>query len=247
MIFYRQPSLSSRDFDFPDRQTRTGARGFPTKKLRCCGYTPDRALECRTAFSSSILISVNYYNRNAEAYFAGTIHADVHDLRSKFLIHVRSGGDILDAGCGSGRDALAFRTAGYNVTAFDASAQMCRMARQYAQVQVIHMTFQEVMWRGAFDGIWACASLLHVPCVELSKVLRRLFHALRPSGVLYASFKHGSGERIVDGRHFTNMTELELGPLLKTIGFSSAKYWITDDVRPGRTSEQWLNALAHRE
>jgi 2-polyprenyl-3-methyl-5-hydroxy-6-metoxy-1,4-benzoquinol methylase len=125
------------------------------------------------------------------------------------LIHVRPGGDILDAGCGSGRDTLAFRTAGYNVTAFDASPEMCRMARQYAKTNVIHMTFQEVVWRHAFDGIWACASLLHVPQVELYEVLRRLFNALRSSGVLYASFKHGSGKRTVDGRSFTDMTEPE--------------------------------------
>jgi SAM-dependent methyltransferase len=176
-----------------------------------------------------------------------TVHADVQDLRSKFLIRVRSGGDILDAGCGSGRDALAFHTAGYNVTAFDASAEMCRMAQQHAQVEVIHTTFQEVMWRSAFDGIWACASLLHVPQVELPDVLRRLFHALRSNGVLYASFKLGSGERTVGGRCFTDMTEVALGPLLKSAGFSSAKYWVSDDVRPGRSGEQWLNALAHRE
>ena len=95
--------------------------------------------------------------------------------RSKFLIHVPAGGDILDAGCGSGRDALAFHRAGYRVTAFDASPEMCRMARQYTDLPVIQMTFQEMTWRSAFDGIWACASLLHVPQVELPDVLGTLF------------------------------------------------------------------------
>jgi 2-polyprenyl-3-methyl-5-hydroxy-6-metoxy-1,4-benzoquinol methylase len=147
-------------------------------------------------------VSVNYYNQNAEVYFAGTVQADVQDLRSKFLIQVPAGGDILDAGCGSGRDALAFQKAGYRVTAFDASPEMCRMARQYTELPVIQMTFQEVIWRSAFDGIWACASLLHVPRVELPEVLRRLVCALRRNGTLYASFKHGNDERIVDGRRF---------------------------------------------
>jgi hypothetical protein len=102
-------------------------------------------------------------------------------------------------------------------------------------------------WRGAFDGIWACASLLHMPRVELPEVLRRFVRALRPNGTLYASFKYGSGERRVGGRRFTDMTEAELEPLLRSVGFSSTKYWITDDARPGRTSEQWLNALAHKQ
>ena len=189
-------------------------------------------------------MSVDYYNRNAETYFASTVQSDVHDLRLKFLVHVPIGGDILDAGCGSGRDALAFRRAGYRVTAFDASIEMCRMARQYTELPVIQMTFQEMMWHGAFDGIWACASLLHVPREELPEILRHFVHALRPNGVLYGSFKYGSDERIVDGRRFTDMTEADLEPLFQLIGFNSVEYWTTNDVRPGRTEERWLNALA---
>jgi SAM-dependent methyltransferase len=189
-------------------------------------------------------VSINYYNQNAEAYFADTVQADVHDLRSKFLFHVPAGGDILDAGCGSGRDALAFHRAGYRITAFDGSPEMCRMSRQYTDLPVIQMTFQEMRWRSVFDGIWACASLLHVPQVALRDVLGSFVRALRPNGTLYASFKYGTGERVVDGRRFTDMTEVELGQVLRSVGFSSTEFWITDDVRPGKTSQQWLNALA---
>lgn len=189
-------------------------------------------------------MSINYYNQNAEAYFADTVQADVHDLRSKFLIHVPAGGDILDAGCGSGRDALAFHRAGYRITAFDGSPEMCRMSRQYTDLPVIQMTFQEMRWRSVFDGIWACASLLHVPQVALPDVLGSFVRALRPNGTLYASFKYGTGERVVDGRRFTDMTEVELGQVLRSVGFSSTEFWIADDVRPGKTSQQWLNALA---
>jgi 2-polyprenyl-3-methyl-5-hydroxy-6-metoxy-1,4-benzoquinol methylase len=192
-------------------------------------------------------MSVNYYNQNADSYFADTVTADVRHLRSKFLIHVPAGTDILDAGCGSGRDALAFHRAGYRVTAFDASAEMCRKAREYTNLPVIQMTFQQMMWRCEFDGIWACASLLHAPRMELAEILRRFVYALRPSGTLYVSFRHSTGERIVDGRQFTDMTEVELGPLLRSVGVSRAEYWITDDVRPGQTSKRWLNALARRE
>lgn len=202
-------------------------------------------LASSTACDVGILVSVNYYNQNAESYFADTVGADVHDLRSRFLIHVPSGGNILDAGCGSGRDALAFHRAGYRVTAFDASDEMSRKAREYTNLPIIQMTFQEMMWRSEFDGIWACASLLHVPRGELVEILQRLVRALRPSGALYASFRHGTGERIVDGRQFTDMTEVELGPLLRSVGLPSAEYWLNVDVR-GQTSKRWLNVLARR-
>jgi 2-polyprenyl-3-methyl-5-hydroxy-6-metoxy-1,4-benzoquinol methylase len=108
-------------------------------------------------------VSVSYYNENAQAYFDQTVQANVGDLRSRFLKHVPFGGKILDAGCGSGRDSLAFHRAGYLVAAFDASLEMCRMAREYSQLSVMEMAFQEMTWRNEFDGIWACASLLHVP------------------------------------------------------------------------------------
>src|SRR2546425_12955168 len=95
--------------------------------------------------------------------------------------------------------------------------------------------------RSACTRRTASASLLHVPQVALPDVLRRFVRALRPNGTLYASFKYGTGERVVDGRRFTDMTEVELGQVLRSVGFSSTEYWITDDVRPGKTSQQWLN------
>jgi SAM-dependent methyltransferase len=189
-------------------------------------------------------VSVRYYDQNAEAYFAATVAADVHSLRSKFLIHIPDAGDIFDAGCGSGRDALAFQRAGYDVTSFDASLEMCRVARLHTKLPVIQMTFREMMWDCAFDGIWACASLLHVPRVELPEVLLRFVRALRPGGVLYASFKYGTKERMVDGRWFTDMTEPALRSLFRSIGLNTVECWITNDVRTGRTEERWLNALA---
>jgi hypothetical protein len=119
------------------------------------------------------------------------------------------------------------------------------MARLYTNLPVIEMSFQDVNWDSAFHGIWACASLLHVPRVELPEVLARFAQALRASGVFYASFKYGSEERAVDGRRFTDMTEAALGSLFRATGFD--EYWTTNDVRPERAKERWLNALAIRK
>jgi 2-polyprenyl-3-methyl-5-hydroxy-6-metoxy-1,4-benzoquinol methylase len=82
-------------------------------------------------------------------------------LYAPFLAHIPPGGRILDAGCGSGRDSLYFLRHGYKIDAFDASAKMCRLASNHIGQAVTQKTFKEVSNAAAFDGIWACAALLH--------------------------------------------------------------------------------------
>ena len=153
--------------------------------------------------------SVAYYDLNADRFAADTGGIDMSALYERFLGRVEAGGRILDAGCGVGRDALAFTERGYSVVAFDASAEMVRLAseRTAGRTEVLQMRFDDAAWLEEFDGVWACASLLHVPATDLPTVIRRLRAALRPSGVIYMSFKHGSGERVVGGRRFTDYTE----------------------------------------
>jgi SAM-dependent methyltransferase len=167
-------------------------------------------------------------------------------LYERFLGRVESGGRILDAGCGVGRDALAFAERGYSVVAFDASAEMVRLASERIadRAEVLQMRFDDAAWREEFDGVWACASLLHVPATELPLVMRCLGAALRPGGVMYLSFKLGSGERDVGGRRFTDVTEEMLRAALAAADLTLAEVWVTGDVRVGRTGELWLNAIA---
>lgn len=103
-----------------------------------------------------------FYDQRAASYAAASHDMDLRPLYARFLPHVRPGGRILDAGCGSGRDALAFRQAGFRVEAFDASPQMARQAALLLGQDVPVLCFEEVVWQERFDGIWACASLLHV-------------------------------------------------------------------------------------
>jgi SAM-dependent methyltransferase len=140
-----------------------------------------------------------YYEDQAETFFAETVDVDMAPLYARFLARVPPGGHILDAGCGSGRDALAFRRLGYAVTAFEASPTLARLATAHCGLPVEVRRFQEIDWEDRFDGIWACASLLHVPMAELPEVLGRLGRALKSDGVLYASFKYGVGEREHEG------------------------------------------------
>lgn len=189
-------------------------------------------------------MSVKFYETNAESFIAQTVDVDMTSLYQRFCKHLKSGASILDAGCGSGRDALAFARVGYDVVAFDASPKMVDAASERAGVPVYQMTFEDVKFDQRFDGIWACASLLHVPRAQLSEVLRSLASLLNPTGVLYASFKCGEQEREKGGRYFNDLNEKLLVEHLEYVpGLSAREIWITSDRRPDRIDERWLNCL----
>ncbi len=188
--------------------------------------------------------TIRYYDEHAEDFVAGTEDADMRECRERFLQYLKQGQKILDAGCGSGRDVIAFREAGYEVDAFDASAEICRIASEKTGIEVKQMRFEDLEGANQYDGIWACASLLHVKPADLPDVLRRLYRLLKPEGVLYASFKYGLGEREKDGRYFYDLTEETLTKLLLETGFSIRELFITKDVRASRNREKWLNAIA---
>ncbi len=191
-------------------------------------------------------MTLKYYQDNAQTFFDGTVNVDMSSLYEAFTQHLAPGARVLDAGCGSGRDAKAFQEMGYQVEAFDASPAMVELAQEHTGLPVKVMTFADVDWKEKFDGIWCCASLLHVPTLELPGVMRRLADALKPGGVWYVSFKYGEGEREVDGRRFTDMDEVGLGALLGSVGgIEVAEMWVTRDKRPGR-DENWMNGVLRK-
>jgi hypothetical protein len=109
------------------------------------------------------------------------------------------------------------------------------------------MRFKDLPFVELFDGIWACASLLHVPMSEVSEVLSLLTRALRKGGVLYLSFKWGESEAVRDGRLFVAHTPDTLRQLmLMQPELNILDIWATTDRRPGREEERWVNALVRR-
>lgn len=193
--------------------------------------------------------TVAYYDRNATRFATETAALDMSSLHDRFLRHLSPGGRILDAGCGVGRDALVFAERGYSVVGFDASAEMVRLARERVagRAEVRQMRFEDVIWRKEFDGIWACASLLHVPAADFPGVAARLASALRPHGVWYMSFKLGKGERVVEERRFMDHTEATLRTALGRANVNVAEVWVSSDIRTARIGELWLNAIATRD
>ncbi len=193
-------------------------------------------------------MALSFYDDNGDRFFQNTAHIDVNHLYEPFLKLLEPGAHILEAGCGSGRDAKAFLERGYQVTAFDGSAKMVQLAAEYTGLPVQHMTFQEMDFSGEFDGLWANASLLHVPLNELPDVFQKCIAALKIGGIWYAGFKEGQHPRTSpDGRHFTNFTEATFREFAVNFPqLAILQIYRTEDARPERAGEYWLNVLLRR-
>ena len=191
--------------------------------------------------------TLNYYAQNAEKYSADTVAVEFSDVQNRFLSKLAPGAAILDFGCGSGRDTKAFLDQGYHVTAVDGSPELCAIASAYTGVPVRQMLFQELDDHEIYDGIWACASILHVQTIELPNVFRRMITALKPVGFVYTSFKFGTFEGERNSRWFCDFTEETFAEFLRQFPeLSINDQWISTDVRPGRNDERWLNVILQK-
>ena len=188
--------------------------------------------------------TVAFYNSNAQDFIEGTLSVDVSHLYAEFESHLPDEASVLDVGCGSGRDLKYFAEQGYQAIGLEPSSELATFAEQHSGKQVICGSIQDTDWRDAFDGIWCCASLLHVPKDDLGAVFKKLAIALRDQGVMYVSFKYGESEEERNGRFFTDLTEESLAAYVSACSeLTIEKTWLTKDARPGRESEQWLNAI----
>ena len=137
---------------------------------------------------------------------------------------------------------------GYRVVDVDGSQELCKRASEYIGQPVICSTFEKYNPEGTFDGIWACASLLHLRLEDIKVIMKKMAVVLKKDGTFYVSFKYGtfSGER--NGRFFTDMDERNFDTLLRDIPeLNINRQYITEDVRPGRETEKWLNVFLKRK
>lgn len=151
--------------------------------------------------------TLEYYNENSNDYFEITVSYNMNAQYSMFEKRLYAGTKILDCGCGSGRDTKYFIDQGYEVTAIDGSEELCKRASELTGIEAKIMLFQDIEYVNEFDGVWACASLLHVPKTELLSVIKRITRALKNCGIFYVSFKYGEYKGEKNGRFFTDLNE----------------------------------------
>lgn len=136
---------------------------------------------------------------------------------------------------------------GMVVDAIDGSVNLCKLASEYTGIKVRNILFQELDEQEKYDGIWACASILHLPKEELSVVLDKMIAALKKNGIIYTSFKYGDFEGERNGRYFTDFTVESFKEFIENVAdVEIVEYWITGDVRQGRGEERWLNIILQK-
>ena len=186
----------------------------------------------------------NYYESNAERYAAETFSANMSKQYQRFLPLLKNGGKILDVGSGSGRDACYFQKQGYQVTALEPSKNLGREIRKVFSGEIVCSDIQSYQPTERYDGIWACASLIHLQEEEVLQFFERIDRYLNDDGIVYISGKNGiQSGKAGDGRYFLEFTEHLVEKIL-TVNkqLKLEQLWYTEDVS-GRRGFWWMNVI----
>ncbi|MES2554986.1 MAG: class I SAM-dependent methyltransferase [Bacteroidota bacterium] len=141
-------------------------------------------------------VTISSYDKTAEEYFKVVSEFDLFPEIFEFINLLKPKGRILDLGCGPGQHSLFFAEKGFDVTGIDLSEKMISIAKRIApDVNFVVMDISKLTFSSnSFNGIWASASLLHIPKEEIYSVLQRLYDLLEADGILYLSLKYGDSE-----------------------------------------------------
>ena len=184
----------------------------------------------------------DYYHSHSQEFIQDTLKADMSLQYHFFEVYLENKGKILDIGFGSGRDSLFFQEKGYEVYAIDPEEEFVQHGKELGLKNVYLLRAQDMDYKDMFDGIWACASLLHIPSKELKNVFTKCEEALKESGIMYVSFKYGNFEGKRNGRFYLDLTE---EAIQKYTDMEILETVITMDVRPNR-NEKWLNVILRK-
>lgn len=190
--------------------------------------------------------TLDHYERNAQQFFAGTIDHDVSQNIDALLKAIEAAPPftILDFGCGPGRDLKTFSALGHRAIGLDGAAHFVDMARAYSGCEVWHQDFVHLDLPAAmFDGIFANASLFHVPSRALPKVLGELYAALKPGGVLFSSNPRGQNEEGWHGPRYGSHYDFDMWQqYLTAAGFSHVHHYYRPAGLP-REQQPWLASV----
>lgn len=191
-------------------------------------------------------ITLSHYNEHAETFWAGTRDHDVSQNRAALLQHLSGPGPyrVLDFGCGPGRDLKIFRDSGHEAIGLEGAKRLVELARSYSGCEVWHQDFLKLeLAPEFFDGIFANASLFHVPSQELPRLLRELWTTLKPEGVLFSSNPRGENEEGWNGGRYGCYYNLKTWrELVTAAGFIEIMHYYRPPGVP-REQQPWLASV----
>lgn len=193
-------------------------------------------------------ITLGHYENNASEFWLGTKDHDVTQNYDKFLSQfpAERALDILDFGCGPGRDLIHFQSLGHRPVGLDGSVAFCGMAQTNSGCPALQQQFLSLdLPDEAFDGVFANASLFHIPGQELPRVLRELHRTLRPKGILFTSNPRGNNEGW-SGQRYGHFIEFEESLAnMKAAGFEVLEHYYRPAGAP-RSEQPWLALVSRR-
>ena len=191
-----------------------------------------------------------YYDRSAQGFWEGTRDHDVSQNIDALLRHIEATSplELLDFGCGPGRDLKTFTALGHHATGLEGSHELAAMARRHSGCEVLEQSFLALdLPAEHFDGVFANAALFHVPGQELPRVLRELNAALKPRGVLFASNPRGQGEEGWSGERYGAYHDWEAWrDLLSAAGFAELTHYYRPAGVP-REQQPWLASVWRKQ
>lgn len=190
--------------------------------------------------------TLDHYNQQAEGFWHGTRDHDVRQNIDALLSQIPGLGPftILDFGCGPGRDLTTFARLGHHPIGLDGAERFARMARDHSGCEVWHQGFLALSLPPMhFDGVFANASLFHVPAQELPRVLRQLHDTLKPGGVLFSSNPRGQGQEGWNGGRYGSYHDLPgWRAHLTAAGFTELSHYYRPAGLP-REQQPWLASV----
>lgn len=194
-----------------------------------------------------------FYEIQAVKYSEGTLPVRLEDLWKAFSSMLSPSSDVLDLGCGSGRDLKELARRGFCVVGLEYSRPLAELARQYSRQKVYFGDMRVFdLGENQFDGIWAVASLIHVPRIQIPGVLKKLYKALRSRGILLTSMQKGDGSQTsTDGRFFELYQPNDWELMLNKAGFEIEGRQTSTDNRQRVSGErrhiEWFVTIGRKD